>query len=150
MTEKTLTKMPDFTPVSIEKRKSYVANRESQTYWQDAMRRLKENKIAMISMLVILFVLLMAIVGPFISKFDYSTNELLNANMWPDKVHWFGTDELGRDLFVRVMYGARISLSVGVVAAIINLTIGVALWRYCRLLRWECRQCNDAYCRCTL
>lgn len=125
MTESTLNKMPKFKPVSIEKRKSYVANRESQTYWQDAIRRLKANKVAMVAMVVIILVIIMGIVGPLISKFDYASNELLNANKWPDKVHWFGTDELGRDIFVRVMYGARISLSVGFVAAIINLTIGV-------------------------
>jgi oligopeptide transport system permease protein len=125
MTENTLNKIPDFTPVSIERRKSYTANRESQTYWQDATRRLKANKVAMIAMIVIVLVIIMGIVGPIISEFDYSTNELLNSNKWPDKVHWFGTDELGRDIFVRVMYGARISLSVGFVAAFINLTIGV-------------------------
>ena len=125
MAENTIKKQPNFTPVSIEKRQSYVTNRESETYWQDAMRRLKGNKVAMLSMAIILIVLIMAIVGPLISKFDYSTNDLLNSNKWPDKIHWFGTDELGRDIFVRVMYGARISLSVGVVAAIINLTIGV-------------------------
>jgi oligopeptide transport system permease protein len=125
MTENTLNKIPDFTPVSIERRKSYTANRESQTYWQDATRRLKANKVAMIAMIVIVLVIIMGIIGPIISEFDYSTNELLNSNKWPDKVHWFGTDELGRDIFVRVMYGARISLSVGFVAAFINLTIGV-------------------------
>ncbi|MBU3144366.1 ABC transporter permease [Clostridium sp. CF012] len=124
MTENTL-KKPNFNPVSIEKRQSYVANRESETYWQDALRRLKGNKVAMLSMVIIMIVLIMAIVGPLISKFDYATNDLLNSNKWPDRVHWFGTDELGRDIFVRVMYGARISLSVGVVAAMINLTIGV-------------------------
>lgn len=125
MAENTVKKVPNFEPVSIEKRQSYVANRESETYWQDAMRRLRGNKVAMLSMVIILIVLIMAIVGPLISKFDYATNDLLNSNKWPDSVHWFGTDELGRDIFVRVMYGARISLSVGVVAAIINLTIGV-------------------------
>ena len=125
MGENTVKKVPNFEPVSIEKRQSYVANRESETYWQDAMRRLKGNKVAMLSMVIILIVLLMAIIGPLISKFDYATNDLLNSNKWPDSVHWFGTDELGRDIFVRVMYGARISLSVGVVAAVINLTIGV-------------------------
>lgn len=125
MIENSLRKTPNFKPVSIERRKSHITTRESQTYWQDAVRRLKENKIAMISMFVIIIVIIMAIVGPFISKFNYSSNDLLNSNMWPDKIHWFGTDELGRDLFVRVMYGARISLSVGFVAAIINLTIGV-------------------------
>lgn len=115
----------DFTFVEGKDKKASEIVRPSETYWQDAKRRLKENKVAMISLVVIILVLIMAVVGPFISKFDYATNELLNANKWPDKIHWFGTDDLGRDIFVRVMYGARISLSVGLVAAFINLTIGV-------------------------
>ncbi|GLC28724.1 ABC transporter permease [Clostridium omnivorum] len=115
----------DFAFVEGKDKKANEIVRPSETYWQDAKRRLKENKVAMISLVVIILVLVMAVVGPFISKFDYATNELLNANKWPDKIHWFGTDDLGRDIFVRVMYGARISLSVGLVAAFINLTIGV-------------------------
>lgn len=115
----------DFTFVENGNKKTNEIVRPSETYWQDAMRRLKANKVAMISAVVILLVLILAIVGPYISKFDYATNNLINANKWPDKTHWFGTDDLGRDIFVRVMYGARISLSVGLVAAFINLTIGV-------------------------
>ena len=116
---------PDFELVKKENRDKDNIARPSETFWQDAWRRLKLNKIAMISMYAIVFIIILAIVGPHLTKFDYFTNNLLNANKWPDSVHWFGTDDLGRDIFVRVMYGARISLSVGIVAAIINLTIGV-------------------------
>jgi oligopeptide transport system permease protein len=115
----------NFDIVSKEQKKAQENIRPSISYWQDAWRRLKENKVAMASMVIVFVVVIMAVVGPYLSKFDYSSNELLNSNQYPDKVHWFGTDELGRDLFVRVMYGARISLSVGFVAAFINLTIGV-------------------------
>lgn len=118
-------KKPDFTFIPKEKRSAQEISRPSETYWQDAWRRLKQNKIALISMIVVILIIILAIAGPFISKFDYASNELINANKLPDSVHWFGTDSLGRDLFVRVMYGARISLSVGIVAALINLTIGV-------------------------
>jgi oligopeptide transport system permease protein len=115
----------DFKFVDKEKRKAQESLRPSVSYWQDAWRRLKENKVAMISMFTIFLIVVLAIAGPYISNFDYASNDLLNSNQYPDKVHWFGTDELGRDLFVRVMYGARISLSVGFVAAFINLTIGI-------------------------
>lgn len=111
--------------VSKEKRTAQESVRPSVSYWQDAWRRLKENKVAMVSMFTIFFIVILAIVGPYLTKFDYASNDLLNSNQYPSKVHWFGTDELGRDLFVRVMYGARISLSVGFVAAFINLTIGI-------------------------
>lgn len=115
----------DFTFVENKDKKSNEIVRPSETYWQDAKRRLKENKVAMISLVVIILIFILALIGPHLSKYDYATNDLLNANRWPDKIHWFGTDDLGRDIFVRVMYGARISLSVGFVAAFINLTIGV-------------------------
>jgi len=115
----------NFEFVDKEKKAAQDSIRPSVSYWQDAWRRLKENKVAMISMVTIFVIVILAIVGPYISKFDYSSNDLINSNQYPDKVHWFGTDELGRDLFVRVMYGARISLSVGFVAAFINLTIGI-------------------------
>lgn len=115
----------DFNPLDRGEKFSCDIVRPGETYWQDAWRRLKRNKIAVVSLVIILIIVLMAVVGPFLSKFDYSTNDLMNANKPPDGIHWFGTDNLGRDLFVRVMYGARISLAVGFVAAIINLTIGV-------------------------
>lgn len=125
MAENIADKKPDFRLVSIDKKKSTSVIRRGESYWQDAIRRLRKNKVAAVSLIIIILLIIMAIIGPFISKFDYSTNDLLNSNQWPDKVHWFGTDELGRDIFVRVMYGARISLSVGFAAAVINLTIGV-------------------------
>jgi oligopeptide transport system permease protein len=115
----------DFNFIGREKKVYSGLARPSETYWQDAWRRLKRNKVAVVSMYVVIFVLLLAIFGPYISKFDYASNDLLNTDQWPNSTHWFGTDDLGRDIFVRVMYGARISLSVGLVAALINLTIGV-------------------------
>jgi oligopeptide transport system permease protein len=57
--------------------------------------------------------------------YTYDYQDLTGANAWPSAAHWFGTDSLGRDLFVRVLYGARISLSIGLVASLINLFIGV-------------------------
>ena len=72
-----------------------------------------------------ILIVIMAIIGPMISKYDYETNDLMNTNMPPSSEHWFGTDDLGRDVFVRTWMGARISLTVGLAAAAIDLMIGV-------------------------
>jgi len=115
---------PDFTPVNTAAAVAGTA-RPATTYWQDAWRRLKQNRLAMTGLAVIVFIALMAAVGPFFSPYSYSDQVLADANQPPSAQHWFGTDNLGRDLFTRVLYGARISLSIGIVASLINLTIGV-------------------------
>jgi oligopeptide transport system permease protein len=99
--------------------------RPSITYRQDAWRRLKKNKLAMIGLYTILLIILIALTGPWISAASYSDQNLIQTNQSPSAEHWFGTDNLGRDLFIRVLYGARISLSIGIVASLLNLTIGV-------------------------
>lgn len=95
------------------------------TYSQDAWRRLKQNKAAMLGLFIIVFIIIVAVAGPWISPLSYSDQNLTAANQPPSAEHWFGTDNLGRDLFIRVLYGARISLAIGIVASCINLTIGV-------------------------
>jgi oligopeptide transport system permease protein len=99
--------------------------RPSITYRQDAWRRLKKNKLAMIGLYTISLIILIALTGPWISAASYSDQNLIQTNQSPSAEHWFGTDNLGRDLFIRVLYGARISLSIGIVASLLNLTIGV-------------------------
>lgn len=95
------------------------------TYSEDAWRRLKQNKPAMLGLFIIVFIIIVAVVGPWLSSLSYSDQNLKVANQPPSVEHWFGTDNLGRDLFIRVLYGARISLAIGIVASLINLTIGV-------------------------
>ncbi|QJW48596.1 ABC transporter permease [bacterium BFN5] len=97
----------------------------STTQGQHAWRRLKTNKLAMLGLYTILLIMMIALVGPWLSSLSYSDQNLLQANKPPSSEHWFGTDSLGRDLFIRVLYGARISLSIGIVASLINLSIGV-------------------------
>lgn len=99
--------------------------RPATTYGQDAWRRLKKNKLAMIGLYAIAIMITVSVVGPWLSNISYSDQNLLQANKPPSAEHWFGTDNLGRDLFIRVLYGARISLAIGIVASLINLTIGV-------------------------
>ena len=79
----------------------------------------------MFGLVMILIVSLFAIFGPMLCPYDYDEADFFSIAQWPSKAHWFGTDALGRDLYVRVLYGARISLSIGVVAALVNMVIGV-------------------------
>jgi oligopeptide transport system permease protein len=104
---------------------SYDSARPGTGYWQDSWRRLKKNKAAMLGLWMILCIALLAIVGPLFTGHSYSDQKLELANQSPNAVYWFGSDNLGRDQFTRVLYGARISLSIGIVASLINLTIGV-------------------------
>lgn len=100
--------------------------RESTTFWQDAWRRFKKNPLALAGLYFIIFLLLVTILVPAIAPFSDSDQDLNSTNKPPTREHWFGTDALGRDLFIRVVYGTRVSLAVGLGAALINLTIGVA------------------------
>ncbi len=99
--------------------------RPSIGYWADAWRRLKMNRLAIAGLVMISIVILLAIFGPMFSPYGYDETNLNNVYAPISREHWFGTDELGRDEFTRVLYGARISLAVGFVASFINLIIGV-------------------------
>lgn len=100
---------------------------ESTSYWKDAWRRFKKNKLAIVGVIVIILLGIMAFIGGPISGHNYYDNNLINANKPPSAEHWFGTDSLGRDLFARTWYGAKISLFIGLMAAFIDLIIGV-IW----------------------
>lgn len=113
-----------FTPL-VKSESPATALLPGTTYSQDAWRRLKKNKLAMISLYIIGFIVAAAVIGPWLSSLSYSDQNLSLTNKPPSAEHWFGTDNLGRDLFIRVLYGARISLAIGFVASLINLAIGV-------------------------
>lgn len=114
-----------FTPLSEEEKKIEVSVRPSVGYWKDAWMRLKKDKLALASLIVIVMVIFAAIFIPEFSRYDYAANELSSTYLKPSAEHWFGTDNLGRDIFVRIFYGARYSLAIAVLAAVINLFIGV-------------------------
>jgi len=94
-------------------------------YWEDAWFRLKKNKLAIAGLIIIILILVFSIFGPYFVKHKYFETSLYNAYKYPNIDHPFGTDELGRDLLVRIMYGGRISLAIGFFASFINLIIGV-------------------------
>lgn len=97
------------------------------TYWNDAWLRFKANRTAFAMLWVLAVLALLAIFGPLISPYTYTEIHLELKNTPPSEQYWFGSDELGRDLFTRVWWGARISLFIGITAASIDVAFGV-IW----------------------
>ncbi len=114
-----------FAKLPKEEKRSNEVIRPSMTFWQDAWRRLKKNRMAMLGMYILLAIILIAIFGPVFSPYNYSDQSLTMANQLPSKAHIFGMDNLGRDLMTRVFYGARISLSIGFIVAVCTIFIGI-------------------------
>ncbi len=98
--------------------------------WHDAWRRLRRNKLAVTGGIIVALVVLLALVGSWFvfqyNGFTYETQDLTNKLAQPSRLHPLGTDMLGRDLLVRVLYGSRISLLVGLVATLVSVIIGVS------------------------
>jgi oligopeptide transport system permease protein len=111
---------------------------KGRSLWIDARRRLLKNRAAVLSMGILILIATMAVFAPWLSPyaFDHQNYAIISCapDWWPDRTvlcyaggaHWFGTDNLGRDLFVRVLFGARVSLAVGMVATFVSLVMGVA------------------------
>ena len=99
--------------------------RPASTYWQDSWRRFKTNKFALLSLLFIIIATITSIFIPMFWKYDLATIDFSQMNLTPNMDHLFGTDFYGRDIFVRVMYGMRISLIIAFAATVLNLVIGV-------------------------
>lgn len=116
---------PDFEPLTLDEKVNKEFIRPSRSYWQDVWRNLKNDKLAFSGLLIILIILFMAIAGPYFSRYSYDAQDFMESNEPPSLNHFFGTDMFGRDIFVRVLYGARISLAVGFMASFISLFIGV-------------------------
>lgn len=114
----------DFEFASESSKENFMTKTPPTSYLQDALRRLKENKVAMVSIGFLIVVCIFAFIGPFLVKGDYTTQYRGDENLFPCLRYPFGTDKLGRDLMVRTMYGTRVSLIVGIFASFIVLIIG--------------------------
>ena len=116
---------PSFKKVGKDEKHAEKILRPSTTFMQDAWYRFKKNKLGLFGAIIIIFMILFAVFGPYLCKYDYITQNLKEAYLSPNAEHIFGTDNLGRDVLVRMCYGARISLACGFVASIISVVIGV-------------------------
>lgn len=133
----------DFLPANDDEKQSLVVMRDSVGFWKDGLRRLVKNKIAMVSLIVIVLIMFCSFIMPSFYPYDYKTQIKNARNLKPfeysegeqekidagEKVfpHVLGTDKMGRDYAIRVMMGSRISLIVGLVAAAIILIIGATV-----------------------
>ena len=95
--------------------------------WSDGWIRLKKNKLAIVSLCILGFLCITAVLTPIIAPYGYEEQNLLLGAVPPSSDHWLGTDVFGRDMLTRIMYGSRISLAVGFIASGVALCIGV-LW----------------------
>lgn len=125
MAEPAIARPEDFLPADRTPGAAERIARPVTTYWQDAWRRFRAHRMGMLGLTIILAIALVAIAGPWFSQHTYDNTNPANSYAPPGGKHLLGTDNLGRDNWVRLLYGARISLSVGVVASLIALTIGV-------------------------
>ena len=137
-----------FAPATEEEKAQHDVMRESSTFFKDGMKKLFKNPLAVMSMIILLLILVVIVFAPMFIPYSYE--EMIRVNGKRDKSatnmapftyskmeqaaiedgqqifpHIFGTDELGRDYFIRVIYGARVSLSIGLFASIIVLIIGL-------------------------
>lgn len=148
-----------FELIELNLAKSEEIAKPSLTFWQDAWRRFKKNKAAVVSLVIIGLLTMMSLIGPHLSGYGYDEQISQHANLPPrislleniswlpfdgelekkngdvynayeqknvDVYYWFGTDSLGRDLFTRVWKGAQVSLYIALLAALIDMVIGVA------------------------
>ncbi|WP_278926407.1 oligopeptide ABC transporter permease [Staphylococcus auricularis] len=151
-TSETLTES-DFVRSDYDIEKEPEMQRESKSFWQDAWLQLKQNKLAIVGLIGLVLIIILALVGPLLSNHTYEEQNIEHRNL-PAKVpvldkvpflpfngegtegdayeaagakenYWFGTDQLGRDLWSRTWQGAQVSLFIGVIAALLDIFIGV-------------------------
>jgi len=104
-----------------------VKKKKKSGPWREVWRRLKQNKAAMLGLLVMVILILAAIFADYVAPYGYDDQDLMRRFQTPNSQHWFGTDNFGRDIFSRIVYGAQVSLKVGLIAVGIAMFIGGAL-----------------------
>lgn len=102
-------------------------SKPSITFWSDVWRRFKKNKLALMGLVILGLVIFFVIAGPMIANKDYQFIDASIKNQRPCAEYWFGTDELGRDIFTRVCYGGRISILIGISCTFVSFVIGTLL-----------------------
>ena len=117
----------DFLPAPAVNAEMNTVDREQTTYFKDVLRTFMKQKAAVVSFFVLLIILIMVIAGPYMTDYDYYSNDYTATNCAPSSEHWFGTDNLGRDLWTRVWCGGRISLLIALFGTLIPEAFGIVL-----------------------
>jgi len=103
------------------------AEGKQYSLFKDAFQRLVANKLAIVGLVVVIAVILVALFGPYITPYDFLSQNLDARNAAPSAQHWFGTDDLGRDILSRVIYGARTAVIVAISVTILSFLVGIVL-----------------------
>lgn len=111
-------------PAAIRARHPRVA---SDSPWRRALQRFLRNRMAVASLLLLLLLTLAAVIGPRLSAYGPEQLDILARLQGPSTAHWLGTDDVGRDVFTRLLHGGRVSLLVGLVSATLSVVIGSLL-----------------------
>ena len=98
--------------------------RRNSQFWL-TLGRLKRNHLAMVGLVIIVMMIVLALLAPYISPYPYEAADFKNRYATPSAEHWFGTDELGRDIFSRLLYGSRYSLRIGLISVAISAIGGI-------------------------
>ncbi|MCI6060997.1 MAG: ABC transporter permease [Dorea sp.] len=106
-------------------------SRPSLSFWQDAWRRLKKNRSAIVGLIIIVLYAVLAIFAPMFSKYSFSEMDIEAIHSLPTSAHWLGCDSTGRDQWVRIWMGARVSLSIGLISAVVNMCVGAVIGGLC-------------------
>jgi len=116
-----------FHPIERSQQAEHQLPARSVPLWQDRLRKLSRNKLAVLGLVLLLVIILLAAIGPSLVPYSSSAQSLTATNLPPSGEHWFGTDDLGRDVWARTWAGARISLTIGFAAAAIDLVVGIVV-----------------------
>ena len=100
---------------------------EKHSQWGDVFKRLMRDKLAVVGLVIVIFLILVAVFANFLAPYDYTVQDIANRLAWPSKEHLLGTDNFGRDLLSRLIYGGRISLLVSFFSVALSVGIAVIL-----------------------
>ena len=117
----------DFEPAGENASLKEALVRKPTTYWKDVWRTFRGNRVALVSMCILLVMVFFVLFGADMNKYDYFSNDYAKLNMSPNGDNWFGTDDLGRDLWTRCWIGGRVSLLIAVIATAISYILGMII-----------------------
>ena len=114
-----------FDPLPQEDRDAQFVAMKSKSFARNVWESFSRNRLALVGLILLALLVCAAIFGPMLSPYPYDGMDAMSRNQPSTAAHWFGTDQMGRDIFTRVLYGARVSLLVGFASTALNLLIGV-------------------------
>lgn len=107
--------------------KTSIASTPTRTLWQDARRRMLQNRLSVLGLVILAVFTVAAVIGPYIAPYDFLAQDMNRQLQGPSLQNWLGTDALGRDILSRLLYGARTAALVAIVTTVISVFLGIAI-----------------------